>query len=87
MNMDQTKGKRNLRVADLCDDIRLTFDKISGVAELIAPALDMTCDNHLQRRPLETLSAALDAFVDEGLVLVQRLEDENCGLSQIGGAA
>ncbi|MFN3277339.1 MAG: hypothetical protein ACK41Y_02950 [Paracoccus hibiscisoli] len=66
--------------ADLRNDVRLAFDRIVGVAELMRPILDATCDNPLQRRMLETLAASLESFVNEGLILVDRLEAE-------GGAA
>lgn len=66
--------------ADLRNDVRLAFDRIVGVAELMRPVLDATCDNPLQRRMLETLAASLESFGNEGLILVDRLEAE-------GGAA
>lgn len=66
--------------ADLRNDVRLAFGRIVGVAELMRPVLDATCDNPLQRRMLETLAASLESFVNEGLILVDRLESE-------GGAA
>lgn len=66
--------------ADLHADVRLAFDRIVGVAELMRPVLDATCDNPLQRRMMETLAASLESFVNEGLLLVDRLEAE-------GGAA
>lgn len=68
------------RAADLRDDVRLAFDRIVGVAELMRPVLDATCDNPLQRRMMETLAASLESFVNEGLLLLDRLEAE-------GGAA
>lgn len=65
-----------VRAADLRDDIALTFDRIEGVAELINPVLEVTCDNPYQRRMLETLAASLEAFAKEGRTLVERLGAE-----------
>lgn len=68
------------RAAVLRDEVRLAFGRITGVAELIGPVIDATCDNPLQRRMLETLASALEGFANEGLTLIDLLETE-------GGAA
>lgn len=67
-------GLPTCSAADLADDLRLTFDRIVGVAELMTPVMDATCDNLLQRRMFETLAASLESFANEGLVQIERLQ-------------